>query len=267
MLSLLVGIDTEGDNQWDAAARANQTFENIYALPRLHALFARHGVRPTYLITYPVATDPRSADVLRELLAGGDCEIGAHHHAWETPPCTAEDVRAAPVRARRCRATQFERAARVADRRDRRRRSAQRPVSYRSGRFGFSADHVVGARAAGLPGRVERRAAVLRGAQGRAGLRRGAARARTSSRTTTRRGRARSNLLEVPVSAALNRRLPARLQYALRARAAAVHDQADPAEAAAVARMRWLRPSYSSLDDMMRARAPPRRPTASRCST
>ena len=64
-MHLLVGIDTEGDNQWDAAARANQTFENIYALPRLHALFARHGVRPTYVITHPVATDPRSADVLR----------------------------------------------------------------------------------------------------------------------------------------------------------------------------------------------------------
>ena len=57
---LLAGIDTEGDNQWDAAARANQTFENIYALPRLHALFARHGVRPTYVITHPVATDARS---------------------------------------------------------------------------------------------------------------------------------------------------------------------------------------------------------------
>ena len=89
---LLVGIDTEGDNQWDAAARANQTFENIYALPRLHALFARHGVRPTYVITHPVATDARSAEVLRGLLARGDCEIGAHHHAWETPPCTPEDV-------------------------------------------------------------------------------------------------------------------------------------------------------------------------------
>ena len=62
---LLVGIDTEGDNQWDAAARANQRFENIYALPRLHALFARHGVRPTYVITYPVARDAAAAEVLR----------------------------------------------------------------------------------------------------------------------------------------------------------------------------------------------------------
>ena len=102
-MHLLVGIDTEGDNQWDAAARANQTFANIYALPRLHALFARHGVRPTYVITHPVASDPRSAAVLRELLAGGDCEIGAHHHVWETPPCSARTSRVMPTH-RRCRA-------------------------------------------------------------------------------------------------------------------------------------------------------------------
>jgi len=64
MLSLLVGIDTEGDNQWDLNARLHQRFENIYALPRLHAIFRKHGVRPTYLITWPVARDPRSAAVL-----------------------------------------------------------------------------------------------------------------------------------------------------------------------------------------------------------
>jgi hypothetical protein len=98
-MHLLVGIDTEGDNQWDAAARANQRFENLYALPRLHALFARHGVRPTYVVTHPVAMDPQSAQVLRELKAGGDCEIGAHHHAWETPPCTEEDIRRHPYAA------------------------------------------------------------------------------------------------------------------------------------------------------------------------
>ena len=59
-MHLLVGIDTEGDNQWDAKARADQRFENLYALPRLHALFARHGVRPTYLITHPKRLRARS---------------------------------------------------------------------------------------------------------------------------------------------------------------------------------------------------------------
>ena len=95
-LALLVGIDTEGDNQWDAHARANQTFENLYALPKLHAFFEAHGVRPTYLITHPVASDPRSADVLRELVARGNTEIGAHHHAWETPPFSPDDVKRHP---------------------------------------------------------------------------------------------------------------------------------------------------------------------------
>src|SRR5919112_6638252 len=137
---LLVGIDTEGDNQWDAAARADQRFENIYALPRLHALFARHGVRPTYVITFPVAMDAHSATVLRDLKARGDCEIGAHHHAWETPPCTADDVRRHPYAAN-LPLPQFEAqlaalTAAIAE------AVGERPVSYRSGRFGFAASHV-----------------------------------------------------------------------------------------------------------------------------
>ena len=141
-MNLLVGIDTEGDNQWDAHARANQQFENLYALPRLHALFARHRVRPTYVITYPVARDARSADVLRGLLAGGDCEIGAHHHAWETPPCTADDIRRHPYASALPR-VQFEQ--QLASLTDAIMAAVGvRPVTYRSGRFGFSADHVAG---------------------------------------------------------------------------------------------------------------------------
>ena len=91
---LLVGIDTEGDNQWDAAARANQRFENIYALPRLHALFARHGIRPTYVVTHPVASDPRSADILRRLRAGGtDAIVAVGDVTVQTQVGTVSDVR------------------------------------------------------------------------------------------------------------------------------------------------------------------------------
>jgi hypothetical protein len=59
---------------------------NVDALPRLAELCAHHGVQPTYLCTYPVATQPSSARILRELFAQGDCEIGSHLHAWNTPP-------------------------------------------------------------------------------------------------------------------------------------------------------------------------------------
>ena len=156
-LCLLAGIDTEGDNQWDPEARRYQRFENIYALPHLHALFTRHGVRPTYLVTYPVARDLRSADVLRALYGGRDCEIGAHHHAWETPPFTPEDVVRHPYASSLPREQFEQQLAQLT--------SAigaavgQKPVSYRSGRFGFSADHVSALERAGY--RVESSVAPL----------------------------------------------------------------------------------------------------------
>ncbi len=142
MSALLVGIDTESDNQWDAAARARPTFENLYAVPDLHALFRRHGVRPTYLITHPVASDPRSADLLRSLRESGTCEIGAHHHAWETPPCTADDV-ARHAYASWLPLERFD--AQLASLTDAIEQAVgERPLSYRSGRFGFAAAHTAG---------------------------------------------------------------------------------------------------------------------------
>lgn len=246
-MDLLVGIDTEGDNQWDAAARANQTFENIYALPRLHALFVRHGVRPTYVITYPVATDSRSAGVLRDLLARGECEIGAHHHAWETPPCTADDIRRHPYASTLDR-QQFER---QLDRLTGAIEQAvgQRPVSYRSGRFGFSAAHVAGLERLGY--RVESSVAPLFYEAHKGGPDFVEAPLRPyylAYDSAVKPGS--SNVLEVPVSAALNRRLPRMVQYAY-ARAPKPYTTKRVLRALRLLRMRWLRPSYSSLDDMI----------------
>src|SRR3954454_23491299 len=246
-MHLLVGIDTEGDNQWDAAARANQRFENIYALPRLHALFARHGVRPTYVVTHPVAADPRSADVLRGLKARGDCEIGAHHHAWETPPCTPEDVKRHPY-ASSLPLAQFEQqlaaltaAIHAA--------VGERPVSYRSGRFGFSAAHVAALERLGY--QVESSVAPLFYEAHKNGPDFVEAPLRPyflayDSATTP----GTSGLLEVPCSAALHRKFPRRLQY-LYARAPRPYMTKRVLRKLGIARVRWLRPSYSSLDDMV----------------
>ena len=246
-MHLLVGIDTEGDNQWDAGARANQRFENIYALPRLHALFARHGVRPTYVITYPVARDDRSAEVLRTLLAGGDCEIGAHHHAWETPPCSDDDVRRHPYASTLPR-TQFESqlaslTGAIAS------AVGSRPVSYRSGRFGFSADHVAGLEKLGYL--VESSVAPLFYESHKGGPEFVEAPLRPyflAYDSATSPGS--SDVLEVPVSAGLNRRCPRALQHAY-ARAPRPYTTKRVLRALRVVRMRWLRPSYSSLDDMI----------------
>ena len=247
MLKLLVGIDTEGDNQWDAAARRNQRFENIYALPRLHALFARHGVRPTYVITHPVATDARSAEVLRGLLAGGDCEIGAHHHAWETPPCSEDDIRRHPYASSLPRgqfSAQLESLTGAIEG-----AVGSRPVSYRSGRFGFSADHVAALERCGYL--VDSSVVPLFYETHKGGPEFVEAPLRPyflAYDNPTRPGS--SALLEVPVSTALNRRLPKTVQYAY-ARAPKPYMTKRALRALRRLRTRWLRPSYSSLDDMM----------------
>ena len=246
MPHLLVGIDTEGDNQWSAEARANQTFENIYALGTLHALFARHGVRPTYVITHPVATDPRSAEVLRGLLARGDCEIGAHHHAWETPPSTAEDLKrhlyALDLTPERFDAqlealtTAIEEAV------------GARPVSYRSGRFGFSAAHVSSLEQAGYL--VDSSVSPLFCEAHKGGPDFADAPLTPyylAYDHATRPGS--SGVLELPLSSALHRRMPRALALAW-ARAPKPYQTKRVLRKLGLARVQWLRPSYSSLDDM-----------------
>ena len=247
MMFLLAGIDTEGDNQWSAAARAHQTFENIYALPRLHALFARHGVRPTYVVTHPVAADARSAEVLRGLLARGDCEIGAHHHAWETPPCTPEDIAkhayasTLPLRQFDEQVSSLTCAIEQA--------VGRRPVSYRSGRFGFSAAHVSSLERHGYL--VESSVAPLFYESHKGGPEFVEAPLRPyflAYDDAVRPGS--SNVLEVPVSAGLNRWLPPWMQHAY-ARAPRPYTTKRILRRLGLLRMRWLRPSYSSLHDMI----------------
>jgi peptidoglycan/xylan/chitin deacetylase (PgdA/CDA1 family) len=248
MLHLLVGIDTESDNQWDAVARERPTFENLYALPALHALFRRHGVRPTYVITHPVAKDPRSAEVLRGLRESGTCEIGAHHHAWETPPCEAEDLRRHSYAAE-LPLSQFDRQL-IALTEAVEEAVGERPVSYRSGRFGFSASHVSALERAGY--RIESSVAPLF----YEGHKRGPDFADAPLRPyflaydhATRPGT--SQLLELPLSAALSRRLPHRLAVAY-ARAPRNYVTRRILRKLGLAYVLWLRPSYSSLEDMVR---------------
>ncbi len=81
---VILSIDTEEDN-WHRT-RSGVTVGNIGELRGLAAFCDRLGVRPTYFTSYQVAIDPRAADTLRAVSAGGRAEIGAHLHPWNTPP-------------------------------------------------------------------------------------------------------------------------------------------------------------------------------------
>lgn len=90
--SVLVGIDTEADDQWSADGRARNSVANAERLPALQALFDEFGVRPTYVCTWEMATRPESAPILRTLGASGRCELGTHLHPWSSPPFRPEDL-------------------------------------------------------------------------------------------------------------------------------------------------------------------------------
>ncbi len=92
--AILVGIDTEADDQWSRRGRAANTVRNAERLPALQALFEERGARPTYLVTYEMATHPESQAILRDLARSGRCEIGTHLHPWSSPPFRPEDLEA-----------------------------------------------------------------------------------------------------------------------------------------------------------------------------
>lgn len=92
--AILVGIDTEADDQWSAAGRQNVQVRNAERLPALQKLFEACSARPTYVVTHEMATRPESTGILKELAQSGRCEIGTHLHPWSSPPFRPEDLAA-----------------------------------------------------------------------------------------------------------------------------------------------------------------------------
>ena len=84
---LQVVVDTEEEFNWAAPFdRASTAVTAIDGQNLAQAIFAPYGLRPTYVIDYPVATTASSVAVLKALRDAGQCQIGAHLHPWVTPP-------------------------------------------------------------------------------------------------------------------------------------------------------------------------------------
>ena len=224
---------------------ADQRFENIYALPRLHALFAKHGVRPTYVITHPVATDSARRKScgrcrrrrLRDRRAPPRVGNAALHRG---------DIRRHPYASTLPRAQFAAQLSRSPTRSNAPWAGVPCPIAP----AGLASPPITSRRSSAVAiSWIRASCRFLRNPQGWARIRRGAAapllpglRQRDAARL--------ERVLEVPVSTALNRRLPRTLQYAY-ARAPKPYMTKRVLRALRLLRMRWLRPSYSSLDDMI----------------
>ncbi len=80
-------IDTEADFDWRGPfTREGHGTASILHQQRTQRLFDRYGVKPTYLIDYPIATDPDACRVLKRFLDEGRADIGIQLHPWTNPP-------------------------------------------------------------------------------------------------------------------------------------------------------------------------------------
>jgi hypothetical protein len=243
--AVLVGIDTEADDQWSAAGRRKNEVKNAERLPSLQALFDEFGVRPTYVCTYEMATRDSSAAILRELQKGGRCEIGTHLHPWSSPPFRPEDLAAHTYPhnlPRELLERQLTELTTVIEE-----RIGVRPTSYRAGRNGFDGHSLPILERLGYtvdtsvdPLFNERR----KGGPAFAGA--PLVPYRPDYADVRRPGG--SKLLEVPISAATLPALPKPLE-SLYASLPAIPYRG------AIKRLGlrpvWLRPSYSTLPDML----------------
>jgi hypothetical protein len=90
---LFVVVDTEEEFDWKAPSpysRANVHVTAMREIERGQALFDRYGVKPTYVVDYPVATQRDGYAPLKAILDRGGCTVGAHLHPWVNPPYTEE---------------------------------------------------------------------------------------------------------------------------------------------------------------------------------
>jgi hypothetical protein len=88
---LFVVVDTEEEFDWNAPPSRTET--NVTAMKhvdRVQKIFDRFQLKPTYVIDYPVASQPAGYEPLLPIHADGRCAIGAHLHPWVNPPYTEE---------------------------------------------------------------------------------------------------------------------------------------------------------------------------------
>ncbi len=132
---LVITIDAEEDN-WRSFNLTRYTCENIARIHGLQEIFDNFNVKPTYLLTYPVATDEKAVSILKAISDADKCEIGAQCHPWNTPPLREEKNAANSMLCNLPADLQYAKLKCLQE--AIRKRFAVEPISFRSGRFAYN---------------------------------------------------------------------------------------------------------------------------------
>lgn len=87
-----LAVDAEEDFDWDSpVASTDYSTRAMRNVGVLQEIAGAYGLKPTYLLTYPVLQDETAVAVLRHLLGRDQCAVGVQLHPWVTPPLQQAD--------------------------------------------------------------------------------------------------------------------------------------------------------------------------------
>lgn len=132
---LLVMVDAEEEFDWSQFTSRQTSVQSMRHQVRAHRIFERFGLKPSYLVDYPVAAQPDGYLPLRDLLASGACDVGSQLHPWVNPPDERpvnNEAESFPGNL----AEALERAKAVRLTNCIQENLGQKPIIYRSGRYG-----------------------------------------------------------------------------------------------------------------------------------
>ena len=82
-----LAVDAEEDFDWEHPVSSTKySTECMRNLSDLQSIAGAYGLRPTYLLTYPVLEDEEAVRGLQRYFARGECDLGLQLHPWVTPP-------------------------------------------------------------------------------------------------------------------------------------------------------------------------------------
>jgi hypothetical protein len=87
----IVTVDTEEEFDWAAPfARDQHGTTHVASIDRFQRLCDDHGVRPAYLVDYPIAADDAAVALLGGYAHDARADIGVQLHPWVNPPYEEE---------------------------------------------------------------------------------------------------------------------------------------------------------------------------------
>ena len=88
---LFVIVDTEEEFDWNAPySRTNTSVLAMRHIDRLQNVLSGRQIVPTYVVDFPIASQPDGFAPLKEFADRGRARIGAHLHPWVNPPLSEE---------------------------------------------------------------------------------------------------------------------------------------------------------------------------------